>query len=638
MTGNDSSMHLAPAALGRRGHICALFNGAEEEHRVLRSFFKDGFDQGQKLFHVVDAGVREDHLRQLAGAGIDVHEGLRTGQLEVLPWQDSYLRNERFDQDAMLVVIEETIKASVAAGYPVTGLLGHMEWALLDKPGVEDLLEYEARLNYVLPRYDHVAICSYDVSKFPAGLLMEIIRTHPVVIIGGVMRDNPFFVPADQLLDEKRQRRAVGESPTKEALWPARRATTLGVLDASIAHGSNQPLAATTLSASASLRRLSVTRHARQPPDDLPELEPVRASWERSAERYHIAQDSRQAPWILTAQELSVSRASLDELIGIAACENDRLFAAVGKVGYALLFTTPDGVVVDVRGEPTKVQQFQHWGIWKGGVWSESVEGTNGIGTCIAEKAPVTVHCRDHFRARHATLSCCGAPVLDPNQNLVAVLDVSSYEPELSHRSHALAFALTIEAARSIEERLFRHVYRHAWILSVIAPALSQPILLAVEDDERVIGADRHARSALGIEDQQLAAGLSLWRLFHRSPSFFASKSGEGFVKLTRLGRSAAWYAAFTPPLAPHPAPFDLRPRVRHARDIPAAGRRPVLTKREQAILELVAQGQSNKGIARVLGISPETVKTHLEHVYGKLAVERRAQAIARAKDLTLVA
>jgi DNA-binding CsgD family transcriptional regulator len=377
---------------------------------------------------------------------------------------------------------------------------------------------------------------------------------------------------------------------------------------------------------------------ASQPPADLPDLEPVRASWQRSAERYRIAQGGQQAPWILTAQELSVSRAPVDELIGIAAHENNRLFAAVGKVGYALLFTTADGVVVDMRGEPARIQQFKHWGIWQGGVWAESVEGTNGIGTCIAEKAPVTVHCSDHFRARHATLSCCGAPVFDPNQNLVAVVDVSSCEPQLSERSHALAFALTIEAARAIEEQLFRHVHRRAWILSAIAPMRSQPILLAIENDERVVGADRHARAALNIDDQQLAAGLSLWRFFYRSPSLFASKSGDGFAKLTRLGESAPWQVVFTPPLPPCAAPLDLRPRVRRSRDISAASGSPALTARERGILVLVAQGQSNKEMGRTLGISPETVKTHLENVYSKLAVGRRAQAIARAMDLALLA
>ena len=265
-----------------------------------------------------------------------------------------------------------------------------------------------------------------------------------------------------------------------------------------------------------------------------------------------------------------MSRAPVDELIRIAADENDRLFAAVGKVGYALLFTTSEGVVADVRGEPARIQQFQRWGIWQGGVWAESVEGTNGIGTCIAEKAPVTVHCSQHFRVRHATLSCCGAPVFDPNQNLVAVVDALSLRAGFSDHSHALAFALTVEAARSIEERLFRHVHRRAWILSYIPPTRSQPILLAVENDERVLGADRHARAVLDIDDQQLAAGLSLWRFFYRLPSLFASKSGaHGFVKLTSARGPGALACGL------HPTAATARRSARLASSYSGSERRP---------------------------------------------------------------
>jgi len=104
----------------------------------------------------------------------------------------------------------------------------------------------------------------------------------------------------------------------------------------------------------------------------------------------------------------------VDELIGIAAEENDRLFAAVGQGGDTRSCSPlPDGVVVDVRATPRGSSSFKHWGIWQGGVWAESVEGTNGIGTCIAEKAPVTIHRGHHFRERHSMLSCCGAPVFD---------------------------------------------------------------------------------------------------------------------------------------------------------------------------------------------------------------------------------
>ena len=206
------SVQFAGGNLGGQRHICAFFNSIDEEHRVLRSFFKDGFDRGEKATHIVDPEKREEHLKRLAEAGINVQQAMDTGQLELRPWREAYLRGDRFDQDAAVALIEEMLQSGAAAGYALTRLVGHMEWALLDKPGVNNLVEYETRLNYVLSRYKDLVICTYDLSKFPASLVMDIMRTHPVVIIGGILQENPFFVPPDQFLLELRERRSVRKS------------------------------------------------------------------------------------------------------------------------------------------------------------------------------------------------------------------------------------------------------------------------------------------------------------------------------------------------------------------------------------------------------------------------------------------
>jgi hypothetical protein len=127
-------------------------------------------------------------------------------------WQDSYLRGDHFDQNAMLALIEEVLQSADKAGYPLTRLLAHMEWALLDKPGVNNLVEYETRLNFILPKYKDPVICTYDLSKFSASVTMDILRTHPVVIIGGVLQENPFFIPPDQFLLEMKERRPIRKS------------------------------------------------------------------------------------------------------------------------------------------------------------------------------------------------------------------------------------------------------------------------------------------------------------------------------------------------------------------------------------------------------------------------------------------
>ena len=212
MASESHSVQFAGGSLGGQRHICAFFNSADEEHRVLRSFIKDGFDRGDKAFHLVDPELREEHLKRLADAGINVQGAMGTGQLEVRPWQDAPLRGNRFDQDTWLASFEQVLQSGPAAGYAQTRFLAHMEWALVDLPGVEDLIEFETRVNYVVPKYDDIVICAYDLSKFGAGVVMDALRTHPVVIIGGILQENPFFVPPDQFLLEIKGRRPLRRS------------------------------------------------------------------------------------------------------------------------------------------------------------------------------------------------------------------------------------------------------------------------------------------------------------------------------------------------------------------------------------------------------------------------------------------
>jgi hypothetical protein len=198
--------HFAGGVLHEHCHVCAFFNSAKEKHDVLGPFIKDGLAAGERVFHIVDPALRADHLERLAADGISVEQTMAAGQLQVRDWSEAYLRGGRFEQDAMLSLVDQALQSSAAAGYAHTRVVGHMEWALLDEPGVDDLLEYEARVNYVLTKYHDPVICAYDLSKFSASVVMDVMRTHPMVIIGGVLQENPFFVPPEQFLLELRER------------------------------------------------------------------------------------------------------------------------------------------------------------------------------------------------------------------------------------------------------------------------------------------------------------------------------------------------------------------------------------------------------------------------------------------------
>jgi hypothetical protein len=112
----------------------------------------------------------------------------------------------------MLALVEEVLQTGHTEGYSLTRLLAQMEWALVDKQGVEDLLEYETRLNYVIPKYDDIVICTYDLSKFSASVVIDAMRTHPAVIVGGLLHENPFFVPPEQFLLEIKERQSLRKS------------------------------------------------------------------------------------------------------------------------------------------------------------------------------------------------------------------------------------------------------------------------------------------------------------------------------------------------------------------------------------------------------------------------------------------
>ena len=209
MTTHEHPVELAGVNLAGRNHVCAFFNTMDDEHRVLRSFYKGGFDRGEKATHIVDSENREAYLKRLTDAGISVQELMDSGRLEVLPWTDMYVRDHRFDQDAMLASVENLIQSGAASGYTRTRLVGHhMDWLFQDKPAVNNLVEYEARLNHVLSKYNDPVTCNYDLSKFSASVAMDIMRTHPLVIIGGLLRENPFFVLPGQFLEEMRERRS----------------------------------------------------------------------------------------------------------------------------------------------------------------------------------------------------------------------------------------------------------------------------------------------------------------------------------------------------------------------------------------------------------------------------------------------
>lgn len=200
-------IRLAGAELAESRHVCAFFDSREEGYRVLMPFIDDGFRCGDKAVHVVNPGERHDHMHRLAGLGIDVDAAERSGQLEVRSNTDVYLRDGRFDKERMLDAFEKMASGSSGSAFPLSRIVCQMDWAMDDRAHIDDLIEFESRVNDVWRHHDDAVICVYDLAKFGGDTVVDMIRTHPMIVIGGVLHRNPFFMPPEQFLADLRERR-----------------------------------------------------------------------------------------------------------------------------------------------------------------------------------------------------------------------------------------------------------------------------------------------------------------------------------------------------------------------------------------------------------------------------------------------
>jgi AraC-like DNA-binding protein len=132
----------------------------------------------------------------------------------------------------------------------------------------------------------------------------------------------------------------------------------------------------------------------------------------------------------------------------------------------------------------------------------------------------------------------------------MAVLDVSAIDPERSERAHALTGALTTNSARAIEERFFRERFRHEWVVAVSPPeGGAAGMLMAVDGNQRIVGANRTARTSLMLDDDRLRIGASLWTVFERDPALFRRKDATDIpTHLVVADTDETWPALVTPP------------------------------------------------------------------------------------------
>jgi transcriptional regulator of acetoin/glycerol metabolism len=256
-------------------------------------------------------------------------------------------------------------------------------------------------------------------------------------------------------------------------------------------------------------------------------VEHIASSWARCAKDYQLDPCRRHAPSVVDAASLTEKCERNAELISVATAEMDLLYDQISGSGYALLLTDASGIILCEKVDPTLQPMFRGAGLIAGADWSERTEGTNGIGTCIAERRAVTVHRDEHFNSRHIGLTCSGALIRDPADEIIAVLDASCVGSNDTRASQLHTMALVNMSAHIIEKCLFLRRYQHCQILRFHCRPEFVNLLhdgaLALTTDGTVIAADRTAVNLLAANGRNALTGRPLEEIFDARVADFLS-------------------------------------------------------------------------------------------------------------------
>ncbi|HWR57763.1 MAG TPA: MEDS domain-containing protein [Thermodesulfovibrionales bacterium] len=187
-------------------HLCLIYGTREEQLAAVMPFIRIGLERGEQCLYVADENTTAYVLEKMRGGGIDVNHAIESGALTVVTKRESYLKSRVFDPDSMLKFLKETVASAKKDGFSALRVAAEMTWALGSEPGLERLMEYEAKLSIFYPEYDIVGICQYNSSRFKPEIILDVIRTHPTVVYGSQVYENFYYVPPDVFLKPKDER------------------------------------------------------------------------------------------------------------------------------------------------------------------------------------------------------------------------------------------------------------------------------------------------------------------------------------------------------------------------------------------------------------------------------------------------
>jgi PAS domain S-box-containing protein len=195
--------------LGPHDHFCSIYESPQEHYAVAIPFIRIGLDRGEKCIYIADDGTVGDVRQAMQSEGIDVDRAIASKALVLATKEQAYLEHGSFHPDWMFTFWREATQLAMSEGFSALRATGETEWVLRGGRGLERWMEYESRLTHTLSESNCSALCQYNRRLFPPELILDVIRTHPMVVYGSTVCRNLYYVPPDEFLGTNQTAREV---------------------------------------------------------------------------------------------------------------------------------------------------------------------------------------------------------------------------------------------------------------------------------------------------------------------------------------------------------------------------------------------------------------------------------------------
>ena len=186
--------------LGPHDHFCSIYDSPQEHYAVAIPFIRIGLDRGEKCIYIADDGTVGEVRQAMQSEGIDVERAIASKALVLATKEQAYLEHGSFDPDWMFTFWKDATQLAMSEGFSALRATGETEWVLRGGRGLERWMEYESRLTHTLSENNCSALCQYNRRLFPPELILDVIRTHPMVVYGSTVCRNLYCVPPDEFL------------------------------------------------------------------------------------------------------------------------------------------------------------------------------------------------------------------------------------------------------------------------------------------------------------------------------------------------------------------------------------------------------------------------------------------------------